>query len=209
MNNMQKARDRPPRTGAVLSVLKQFEASFKQYKRKRIAYAFKKFRQEPEDQKDLKCKSGSGSYYIIESSPKETDGRHCGFLCGRVVVCHPTGEKVIHPIKEFFEKYEISNNSSIAYPRRQVVEALFPDVELFRALGGNTRFFNFWGRIDDITTDSVVIMYSPGKFYVKNAKSFKQMYTDDVRERKKSSTRTQAKKEPKIPTKKDVRDRIA
>lgn len=185
-------RDRPVRTGFVISVLKRYESQFREYKRKRMAYVFRKFRREPETTEELRCKPGSPSYYFVSSRTESVNGRFCGALCGRAVVCHPTGEKVIHPIKEFFEKYEVSGTTSTAYPRRETVSAVFPTNELLRELGGFTSFINFWGRLDEISLDTVVIMYAPGKYYVKDAKSFRQMYTAETRDRSKGNVSSEA-----------------
>jgi hypothetical protein len=164
---------------SVVDILDQLNESFKFYKRKRVGYNFTNFRRGGPEISSVKCVR-QPSYFIVSSKP---ESGKCTGLCGKVVVCHISGEKCIMTINDFFSKYDIAESSNIAYPIKELVEAFFPDKRFIDKLGDNVTFENFWGRKDEISENTVVIKYAPGEYYVKNREFFKLMYTDDTRDR--------------------------
>ena len=163
----------------VLSILVENDSNFKLFKRKRVGYRFMNFRKEPKDLSEISCKT-SPSYFIL-SSGGESDP---GVLCGRVVVCHSSGEKNIYSMSDFFTKYTVAESSNTAYPVPHTVKALVPTKTFVRGLGDNNSFINFWGRKDVIDTNSVVIKNGEGQYYVKTKIGFDDMYTGDTRDRR-------------------------
>lgn len=168
----------------IISRFEEQESKFRLFKRKRIGYKFLNFRKGSADMGDVKC-SRSASYFIISSQADESGALidECKNLCGRVVVCHPSGEKSMHSAKDFFQKYTIAESSNTAYPRKELVRAYAPDKAFLERLGDNTSFVNFWGRRDEVTDDVVIIKFAPKEYYVKSAAAFKVLYTDDTRDR--------------------------
>ena len=169
---------------AIIGLLEEHDSKFRMYKRKRVGYKFLSFRRGSADLGDLKC-AKPPSYFIISSQANDNGDllEECRNYCGRVVVCHATGEKSIHAAKDFFQKYDVAESSSTAYPRREIVKAYAPGKAFLAKLGNATSFVNFWGRTDEITDDVVVIKYAPREYYVKPAEAFRMLYTDDTRDR--------------------------
>lgn len=163
----------------VIEKLDDKKGAFKMYKRKRVGYTFTNFRRGGVEISSLKCVRPP-SYFMVSSKP---ESGICTGMCGKVVVCHVSGEKCIMSVNDFFAKYDIAESSNIAYPVKELVEAYFPDKRFVDELGEYALFSNFWGRKDEISENSVVIKYGPGEYYVKNREYFKQMYTDDTRDR--------------------------
>ena len=168
----------------ILKLLEEHESKFKTYKRKRIGYKFLNFRKGSANLADIKCSKGP-SYFIISSQADEEGDvvEECKNYCGRVVVCHATGEKSIHSAKDFFQKYDVAESSNTAYPKRELVRAFSPDKAFLARLGEDASFENFWGRKDEITDETVVIKFAPREYYVKAASAFRMLYTDDTRDR--------------------------
>lgn len=168
----------------MIAKLEGRESKFRLFKRKRVGYKFLNFRKGSADLSDVKC-AKPPSYFIISSTADE-DGdvlEECRNYCGRVVLCHSSGEKSVHAAKDFFQKYTVAESSNTAYPRREIVRAYYPDKAFLASLGTENSFVNFWGRRDEITSESVVIKYAPREYYVKAAASFRVLYTDDTRDR--------------------------
>lgn len=175
----------------VLAKLRAAEPQFRAHKRKRIGYRFLRFRAAPERSDGARCSRGP-SYFIVShyaGAAGAPDAGACGPLCGYVVVCHASGERNIHPTADFFDKYEVAESSSTAYPRKQLVRAFFPDREFLEALGGARAFTNFWGRRDEVSLDTVVVMHAPGEFYTKPREAFRALYTADTRDRSGAAAR--------------------
>lgn len=169
---------------STVEMLDQLKDEFKFYKRKRVGYTFTNFRRGGPEMSSVKCVR-QPSYFIVSSKP---ESGKCTGLCGKVVVCHVSGEKCIMTINDFFSKYDIAESSNIAYPVKELVEAFFPDKRFINKLGDNVIFENFWGRKDEISENTVVIKYAEREYYVKNREFFKLMYTDDTRDRTNIST---------------------
>ena len=172
---------------SIIKLLEEQESRFRLFKRKRVGYKFLNFRKGSADLGDIRC-AKPPSYFII-SSQADQEGdvvEECKNYCGRVVVCHATGEKSIHSATEFFQKYTVAESSNTAYPRRELVRAFFPDKAFLKKVGGAASFVNFWGRRDEITDDTVVIKFAPREYYVKSSEAFRVLYTDDTRDRSSS-----------------------
>ena len=172
---------------SIIRLLEEHEPRFRLFKRKRVGYKFLNFRKGSADLGDLKC-AKPPSYFIISSNVDEDEDvvEECKNYCGRVVVCHATGEKSIHSAKDFFQKYTVAESSNTAYPRRELVRAFFPDKAFLHKIGANASFVNFWGRRDEVTEDTVVIKFGPSEYYVKPSSAFRVLYTDDTRDRSSS-----------------------
>ena len=173
---------------SIIRLLEEQEPRFRMFKRKRVGYKFLNFRKGSADLGKLKCEKPP-SYFIISSQADEAGDKveeECKNFCGRVVVCHATGEKSIHSAKDFFQKYTVAESSNTAYPRREIVRAFSPDKAFLNKIGDNASFVNFWGRRDEITEETVVVKFGPREYYVKPSAAFKTLYTDDTRDRSSS-----------------------
>ena len=168
----------------MITKLEARESKFRLFKRKRVGYKFLNFRKGSADLADIKC-TKPPSFFIISSQATEGGDilNECRNYCGRVVMCHSSGDKSIHSARDFFQKYTVAESSNTAYPRRETVRAFFPDKAFLESLGTETSFVNFWGRRDEITSESVVIKHAPREYYVKAAAAFRDLYTDDTRDR--------------------------